>query len=259
MKKWLNNYKYITYGSKDSTDIDICVFIDQLPNTIEERKILSKKIQNDLGSDFNIILAKEENGIIVDCTYPKASPDSLNNAVYNTYDLHNQLFNCPINKSVNRNIILAIYKTVRLLGTYLTRTEYRTLIRPTMHYSFGITIKLNNLLNVDFSKLTTFNQPNVSDVDVWKTWCFYVVQNVALLKGIEIYTKYDAVKIEPNAYPFIYRKTITDWDKIWFYNYVTEYLNNLKRLNIKVDKNIISLNQHSADMITELPYTEFNI
>lgn len=249
-------HKYITYGSGDSTDIDICVFLDELPKTIEERKILSKEIQKELGSNFNIILAKEYNGIIIDCTYPKASPDSLNNAVYNTYDFHKQLFDCPIIMTVDRNIILAIYKTVRLLGTYLTKTEYRSLIRPTMNYSFSITTKLNNLLNVDFSKLSTFNQPNVSDVDVWKTWCFYIVQNVALLKGIQIYTKADAIKIEPKSYSFIYRKTLTDYDKIWFHNYVNDYLNKLKSLNIKVDNNIISLNEHYADMITELPHNK---
>lgn len=246
-------FNYNFYGSHDSTDKDVVFYLDKLPIFIEDRKRLTALIKKELKVDWNPILAKVENGIVVDCTYPKASPESLNNSIFDTYNYHKQDFLCPVTRLVERNVILAIYKTIRLLLTYLTRTEHRTLIRPTVHWSFDLKLKIRKLQTIDFSMLEKFNQPNMKEVDIWKTWCFYVVQNKALLSGQQIYTKLNAIEYEPNSYNFIYRKELTLENKKWFNSYVYEYLNLLYDLDIKQKENILSLYHQDCDMKKELP------
>lgn len=249
---------YNIYGSQDSTDTDVVFYVDKLSAIREDRKRLVSIIKKDFKPDWNITLAIVKDGIITDCIYPKASPESLNNAIFNTYDLHEQDHPCKVLRYVERNTVLAIYKTIRLLCTYLTRTEYRTFIRPTVHWSFSIDLKVNKLLNIKFNELVEFNQPNMVAVDIWKTWCFYVVQNKALLNGLQIYTKADAFRYEPRSYNFIYRKELTKEDKEWFNTYVKTYLYNIKSLGIITKNNVISLNAESADMINELPINKQN-
>lgn len=252
----MSRLTYNIYGSADSTDVDVAIFLNRLPVLTEDRKRLGSMIKEHLNCGWNIILAKVENGIIADCTAPKASLDSLNNAIFNTYKFHfeYQVGPCEVKQPVDRNKILAIYKTVRILGTYLTRTEYRTSIRPTMHFSFSLKEKIENLLRVNINKVTSFNQPNVSDQDVWKTWAFYVVQNIALIQNIEIYTKADAVAFMPYIKPFIYREELNDHHKAWFWDVlVAGYLRGVRLMDITQEGEIMSLNGESANIRKEWP------
>jgi len=248
----MKKYIYHKYGSKDSTDTDVVIFLDVLPKTQEERKNLTNDIKKEMNVDWNMIIAKIEDGIIIDCTYPKSSTDSLNNAIFNTYKYHDQDHQLLITKKVDRNIVLAIYKTIRIFMSYLTRTDYRKNVRPYMHYSVDFNVKLEILKNINFISIEHFNQKNVNDTDVWKTLCFYLVQNVALINGIEIYDKHSAVSFEPKSYNFIYRKNIEKSDKIWFQEYLLTYLNKLKTLNIQHKNNILNYNNQYANIEKEI-------
>jgi len=246
------DYTYHIYGSDDSTDIDAVFFLDELPIKIEDRKNLTNSIKSQFGKDWNPIIAKIENGIIVDCTYPKSSPESLNNAVFKTYHLHKQEHPLLITSTVKRNVILAIYKTVRIISTYLTRTEYRPLIRPTMNWRFDFTLKLEKLKQIDFTTIKSFNQPNVSDIDIWKTYAFYLFQNLMLIEeDIEVYTKKDVVLLYPETYNFLYRQE--NLDIKWFQKWLRYYIIILMDLDIKTENNIISLNNERANMELEIP------
>lgn len=245
-------YIYNIFGSHDSTDIDAVVYLDELPVLIEDRKKLSTKIGQELGENYNVIIAKVKHGIIVDCTYPKASPDSLNNAVLATYNNHQQIHPRLVERKVVRNEILAIYKTIRILSTYLTRTQFRTLIRPTINWRFDLKLKIQKLKCVDFGMIKEFNQVNMKDADIWKTFGFYVVQNYALLKyKIELYTKHELVKFEPRIEPFLYRYDRLDID--WFCKYVDDYLDLIETLPFKQEHNILSLNNQAANIEIEWP------
>lgn len=244
-------YIYHRYGSIDSTDTDVVLFLNILPETQEERKNLTNGIKREMGVDWNMIIAKIEDGVIVDCTYPKSSTDSLNNAIYNTYKYHDQDYPLLINRNVERNIPLAIYKTIRIFMSYLTRTDYRKDIRPYVHYSIDFNDKLNRLKNIDFSKIETFNQKNVNDIDVWKTLCFYIVQNNALLDGIEIYDKKSAVEFENKSYDFIYRR-FDNYDKEWFQKYFITYLNRINKLDIIHNGEFLTYNNQKANIQYEI-------
>lgn len=252
MEGKLKHYKYNIYGSKDSTDIDAVVYLDTIPTVIEDKKNLTNAIKKECGVDWNLIIARAANGIIQECTYPKASPDSLNNAIFNTYHLHEQEWNSEVIFSVKRNIPLAIYKTITIVLTYLTRTHYRKLIRPTLNYSFGIDIKLEHLSQIDFETINGFNQDNASDIDIWKTLPFYLVQNVALLNAVELYSKQTIVDYEPKAKPFLYRQEQI-YDKQWLTQYLHYYVDIIKSLGVICEGEIISYNDQNANMKIQLP------
>lgn len=196
-------YPYYFYGSEDSTDKDVIISIPKniMPLIHEDKKRLVHKIKQ---PDWNATLVVIENGVIVDTIYPKAWCDSLNNSVFNTYKFHKQDFPNPIVRDLKRNKLLAVYKTLRTCLSMLTRTEYRSILKPT---TYDISKKIELCDKVKFSIITSFNQDNTKDINVWKTLAFYIGQNIALIEDdIEIYTKSDLAYNFPNLEDFIYRK-----------------------------------------------------
>lgn len=251
--------KYNIFGSEDSTDVDAIVFVDDMPPLIEDRKRLATKIGKEFGERWNVIVARVADGVIADCTYPKASPDSLNNALLATYKYHDQEFACMVTRRLERNKILAIYKTVRIISTYLTRTQYRTLIRPTMNWRNDFRVKLEKLLLVDFDSIKTFNQANVSDLDIWKTYAFYLWQNIALVwdggppdSNRELYTKQQVLNYGgPLLEPYLYRREIATRDV--FDANLKWWVGKLLEMPIVTKGMFIHLDGERADMETEMP------
>lgn len=245
------NLVWNRYGSHDSIDEDICVYLDELPNGIEDRKELTNQIKkSNFNPNSNLIIAKIENGQIIDCTKPKSSPDSLNNAVYLTYNLHKQEHPLQIWNIVKRNLPLAIYKTWRLIATYLARTEYRTLLRPTMNWQFQFVNNLDKLRIIDWTTINTFNQKNVTDTDIWKGCSFYLAQNMALLQNLHIHTKEDAIRFNPNLAKFINRQPIMVEDRIAFSIELTKWIELV--LNLDWQQNGEFLKSHKLDQICNI-------
>jgi hypothetical protein len=212
-------YPYYFYGSADSTDKDVIIQIPQkdMPERQEDRKIFVWHLQKKYQLDWNATLAVIENGYIVDTIYTKSWIDRLNNALFTTYPLHNQVFPNPIVGKVRINVLLSIYKAVRTVLSLLTRTHLRPLIRPTVNGIHDFNLKLKALQHIQWADLQHFNQRNADDIDIWKTLAFYIYQNIALLRdGIEIYTKQHCVEIFPESGNFIYRKPLTAQDKAIF-------------------------------------------
>ena len=127
-------YKYYFYGSEDSTDLDVLIQIDEkdMPVIQEDRKIFLKQIETKYNLKWNSNLIVIENGIVSNTIYPKSWIDSINNSLFTTYSNHlnKQVYPLPITNLVKRNKLLAIYKTVRTILSMMTRTHYRTLIKP---------------------------------------------------------------------------------------------------------------------------------
>lgn len=243
-------YIYNFYGSINSIDTDVVVYLDELPEHVEERKNLTISIKNELGVDWNIIIAKVVDDIIVDCTYPKSFPSGLNNAVFLTYNIHKQVHPCLVNRLVKRNIALSVYRTVHKLQTLLTRTHYRTDIRPYIHYSIDFSKKIQILKTIDFRTIDKFNQKNMNDIDIWKVLSFELVQNYALLNdGVYIHDKDSAVNYDKNVYNMIYRKTLTNSDKEYINNLVNSYLSLVQTREYSQVKEVFYYDGEYCDMI----------
>ena len=152
-------FKFYFYGSSNSIDKDVIISIsrDDMPYTQEGRKVLLKSL--DIPTDWNSTLVVIESGIIVDTIYPKAWIDSLNNSVYNTYDNHikHQLYPNPIERMVDRNVLLSVYKTLRTILTYCARTDYRTKVKPILKGCHDFNLKLTALSNIEFNSIINFS------------------------------------------------------------------------------------------------------
>jgi hypothetical protein len=170
-------YKYYFYGSDDSIDEDVIIEItsELMPKVQEDRKIFLKNIEMQYDISYNTNLVVIENGIITDTIYPKSWIDSVNNSVFYTYKnhLHKQVYELPIKNPVKRHKLLAIYKTVRVIMAHLSRTHYRTLVKPVLSGFHNFDLKLNTLPKIDFSTIINFEQRNTSDIDIWKILAFY--------------------------------------------------------------------------------------
>ena len=220
-------YKYYFYGSADSIDKDVLIEIPsfELPEIQEDRKILCHKIKTEYNLDWNINLFCVENGIVSNTIYPKTWVDSVNNSLYNTYSLHEQVYTLPIDRCVNRNKLLALYKTIRTVLAMTTKTHYRKSVKPYMNGRHEFKFKLDVIKTIDFTTISDFEQPNMKNEDAWKVIAFYIGQNISLIRdGIEIYTKGDLVSNHPELEPFIYRKNISDDAKVVLNNILKYYI-----------------------------------
>ena len=62
----------------------------------------------------------------------------------------------------------------------LTRTQYRSQIKAIIKGIHPFKSKVEVLSNIDFTKIESFNQPNISDTDIWKIIGSYLGQNISL-------------------------------------------------------------------------------
>lgn len=248
-------YSYYIYGSGDSTDKDVIIIVpkEDMPETQEERKNKVYFLLKEYNLNWNATLAVIENGKISDTIFTKSWIDSLNNALLETYSFHQQDYPLLITEKHIRNKTLAIYKAVRTVLTMLTRTQYRTQIRPIIKGIHDFNLKLDALSKIDFVSFSEFNQKNTRDSDIWKIIAFYVGQNIALIENdIEIYTKKKFVNHYPDLDVFIYRKTITLKDKIILQEYVNHWLKLIQNFGeFKSENGFLFCNNECIDMLNE--------
>ncbi|OUL62344.1 hypothetical protein [Flavobacterium sp. AJR] len=248
-------YPYYIYGSDDSTDKDVIIVVtkEEMPKTQEERKNKVLFLSKEYNLNWNATLAVIEDGKISDTIFTKSWIDSLNNALLETYSFHQQDYPLLITRKHIRNKTLVIYKAVRTVLTMLTRTEYRTQIRPIIKGIHNFNLKLDALSKIDFVSLSEFNQKNTSDTDIWKIIAFYVGQNIALIENdIEIYTKKKLVDHYNDLKVFIYRKIITVDDKAVLQEYIKYWLKVLHNFGeFKSVNGFLTCNDECIDMVNE--------
>jgi len=248
-------YPYYIYGSDDSTDQDVIIIVpkEDMPETQEDRKNKVFFLLKEYNLNWNATLAVIENGIISDTIFTKSWIDSLNNALLETYSLHQQEYELSVTKKQIRNKTLAIYKAVRTVLTMLTRTEYRTQIRPIIKGIHDFNLKLEILDKIDFLSLSEFHQKNTRDEDIWKIIAFYVGQNIALIENdIEIYTKKNFVSHFNDLDAFIYRKKISAENKMILQKYIKHWLKLLHDFGeFKSTNGFLICNNESIDMLNE--------
>ena len=251
-------YKYYFYGSHDSTDEDVIVSIpkEMMPDIQEDRKRLIKAMSIEYNLPWNGTLAVIEDGIITDTIFPKAWIDSLNNSLFNTYSNHTekQLYPNPIERVVDRHRLLSIYKCVRTVMAMLSRTHYRTTVKPVLKGCHPFEKKIEALGKIDYTTITEFNQPNMEESDVWKVIAFYIGQNMSLIiRGVEIYSKSDLVNNYPLLKNFIYRKEITSLDKKILNNLLDDYIYMIETFGVYItDDTTLTCDDEKIDMKNEI-------
>lgn len=232
---------YVIHGSENSTDRDVLYYLlDPKPfpsfqqcsefcRTVkiaaddnEKSKSVNSSFRNGGDDDphgrkaveksscveenRNICLIKD--GYIVQIY--KGNEDETNNALLRTYPLHlkEQRFENPVKHSMERVCILKIVRSCRALLTWFTK-----------HKQHRLTIK-NSLRSCDFNEYlkTLKNVVDISDPEFFKlisnkdsikSLAFQLGQTIALIRGIEIYTKNEISEMFPDLADMLMRREFT--------------------------------------------------
>ena len=221
------------FGSEDSVDCDVIVFVEKISkdvnlsskkckdyDTLLSNVLKHKKVNSNLG-EF-------KNGYIVDVF--KGTPDEVNNALYYTYHLHDQVFPNKIIGPVNRDVTLKLLRVTRCILSFFSRTE----MRPEIKLSLRSTIndRMKTISKIDYTSMLDFPGKSESKSDIYKILAFQYGQIFSLIDGFEMdsYTKSGISKNYPKLKNMIYRNKVSNLD--------LEYLNecNLRLVSIVMDR-----------------------
>ena len=240
------------FGSKNSQDKDVLLECPNIPDKQTAHNWIQTYKQT-LGLDWNINLITIENQQVINTIPSKATIDGVNNALLDTYHLHEQKHSIPIKNRLKRHILLNTYRCIRTILTFCTRTNYRSQIRPTLNGIHPFFHKINSLELLDFQEIKSFEAKYSADVDIWKTIAFYLGQTLALWKKAEIYTKDDLVKNFPAFENFIYRKSLDENNLKYLQEIKTFFVAELRKMPFEnPEKGILILNDEKINMDLEI-------
>ncbi|MCF8299089.1 MAG: hypothetical protein K9J13_16190 [Saprospiraceae bacterium] len=198
--------RYNIFGSTNSLDYDIMVYVDKIPCKQECKEMclnfeqqLSKELAD---KEVDVNLAVVQDDVIVNVY--KGTADECNNAVALTYYYHRQEWECPILRNVKRNVKLKLARALRSMLSFLSRTDYRSKVKSALK---GTTEeKLAVLEEIDFGTITDIRKNNQNVIDFRKQAAFQIGQCLGLLQKIELYTKSGIVEYYPDLEPYLFRK-----------------------------------------------------
>ena len=190
--------RYI-HGSEDSTDMDVIYVVDELPSLQECKTFCSDKEEN-----RNLITV--ENGIVT--SVYKGTPDEVNNALLDTYKLHEQEYPLLVERKVERDVHIKAIRAVRCILSHLSRSMFRPEIKNALRGSWSVRIETLQMIydhfdEIDFDSL----QNNMSGDDVKKLIAFQIGQVLALTDFVELYTKSEIASYFTDLKPYLYRNS----------------------------------------------------
>lgn len=208
------NYKYQIFGSRDSQDVDIMLFVDEL-KSIDENHTLVKEANAYFenfhpefkGKELNCNLGVLKDGMIVDVF--KGTYDECNNSLYYTYKNHNQLYPNVIKSLYERGNGTEFYyikmkRVARFILSFFSREpELREFIKPAL--KGDLKQRLEALKHIDFTKHTSFPKKKEKHEDIYKVVAFQFAQILGLSQDKEIYTKDGAILYNQAFYTYIKR------------------------------------------------------
>ena len=197
------------FGSPDSIDRDILVFVDTLP-TLEASKTLAIQLAPIIQTHFeetkppNINFGILRDGVIVETL--KGIPDETNNAILATYRFHPQPYPLKIDQFVVRDLPAKYQRTARVILSLYSRTAHRVGVKQALRGDFAV--KCAMLAQLDLSVAVDFGKNGLS-TDMHKSIAFQLGQVLALAEGIELYTKDDLILYFPAFATALRRQPLT--------------------------------------------------
>lgn len=235
-KNSYNMEKFQIFGSENSLDYDVMVFIDEIPESIDQSHTLCKIYDVELSKiltdkPLNCNLATVDNGFITKAF--KGTPDEVNNALFYTYDLHTQYHPLVIKEPIVREYDMKILRAYRNILSFFSRSHLRATIKPALR---GDLIgKIQVMKTIDFEVMRAFPGKKESIKDIYKVMAFQFGQLFSLVDGFEkdSYTKNGIILNYPDLEPMLNRKDLSTSD----YKTLNKYLERLIKLSeYRVDK-----------------------
>ncbi len=200
-------------GSASSQDMDVMVFVQEIPDSIQECSTLCQSFANLLSEKLttakkiNTNLGILKNGVLIQVY--KGITDETNNALYCTYPLHKQYFDNHILNTLTRDKEQKIQRTLRIVLSFLTKTNYRAKIKEALRSDWKKKIEIS--IQIDMGAIINsedFTLGNhVTMIEFQKTIAFQLGQSIALLEGKELYTKEEIGDYFPELGDYLFRKT----------------------------------------------------
>jgi hypothetical protein len=204
-----SNTPFYIFGSENSTDYDVIVSVDEIPENIDAAHNICKYWNEKLSEilpdkPLNCNLGIFKDGKLVDVF--KGTVDELINVIYYTYDNHKQFFPNPIDKPIERDLDEKILRVARFIISFYSRTELRTQIKSALRGD--LKDKLEVLKKIDFTKMKEFPGKKEKLEDIYKTLAFQFGQVFSILDGFESesYTKTEIAKNYPDLENLLLRK-----------------------------------------------------
>lgn len=191
--------RYI-HGSKNSVDTDVHYVFEEMPSLQECKSFCSA----DPNENRNIIVIND--GIVTECY--KGTPDEVNNALLETYGLHEQEHKLLVTRKVERNVPLKMVRAVRIILSHLSRSQYRKEVKEALKGGWNDRLKcLVKILlkDIDFDSLNK----NMSAEDIKKVIAFQVGQTISLMNEEELYDKDDIAEKYPTLECYLHREKDT--------------------------------------------------
>lgn len=214
---------FYIFGSKSSVDYDVLLIVDEL-KTIDENHQLIKEWNEKLEKQFveaglehkkvNCNLGVYGMGQII--AVFKGTYDEVNNSVYYTYKRHKQFYTLNIKAPYDRlgNDYFKHMKLKRcyrfILSFYSRVPELREEIKEALRGDFKK--RYDVLSEINFHRFKQFPKKKDKIEDIYKVIAFQLAQTIGLFRGIEIYSKEEAIEHFPNLKKFILRQPFTDVD-----------------------------------------------
>lgn len=193
------------FGSHDSLDYDVMFFvtpeqlvkIDLMQRTCDGYDEALTIYLRDKGlpeKPVNANISVVEKGVIV-ATF-KGTPDEVNNSIFRTYSLHQQIHPLQIQRNLERDTLLKVLRTYRVVLSYLSRTPHREKVKEALRGSLAQ--RIATLEQIDLADVTDIGKKG-SMVDFCKVMAFQLGQTRSLLNGLQLYTKSEIA----HCYPFL--------------------------------------------------------
>lgn len=220
--------RFQIFGSENSQDYDIMVFVDNIPDNIDEAHQICKKYNHQLSTiltdkPLNCNLAVAEDGYIIDVF--KGTPDEVNNALYYTYDSHKQYFPNIVKEPIGRDSDVKILRAIRGILSFFSRSYLRPQIKRALRGDLREKIPVARM--IDFTKMKEFPGKKESMSDIYKVISFQFGQLFSLIDGheSESYTKNGIINNYPDLEPMLNRKTLSEKDMETLNKYKNRLLN----------------------------------
>lgn len=211
-------FHWVLYGSPDGVDHDVVVRVSR-PLTTKETQSFNPVVEDMLNNEtpaqysladkkLDVNFAVVTNGNISWCF--KGTPDELNNSLLLVYELQIARQKHPnfVTSTLPRNITWKILRAVRVLICSLSRGNARALVEPVIK-SVVFSPRIAVLKKIEFQSLEFTLRTRDRLEDIWKQVAFQMGQTLALVEGVELFSKHDCVTRYPVLEPLIYRKEAT--------------------------------------------------
>lgn len=182
---------YNIFGSEDSLDYDIMVYVEDIPSIVMCKKWCKEyeeelsKIYTDKPIDVNLAVVKDN--MIVDVY--KGFPAECNDMIYWTYKRHEQTYACMVSEVVgltDEYIHTKVARTVRILISSLSRTVHRPMIKKALKGTFMDQLCILSMISLDSVNILHNKHSNE---EVRKHLAFHVGQCIGVLDGMQLFSK----------------------------------------------------------------------